>query len=655
MKIGMPKLVFTGIFLILVSAVLACGSSAAPSASPGAAPAEAPVPSSNTAAETASSTAASSAGSSATASSSAGATSASAPAEPAAAAASGNGQPAPTAAPASAEVPAAPAVEAYGTLNVGMTDLGPFVGILQNMPFLHARFEYYITHEPMWATSPEGERLSRLVESWEANSAADGFTFHLEQNARFHQGYGAFSADDFIFTIENVIEEGSVHTSAGGIRRVFGCDGCELTKVDEHTVQLNRPKPTYEVTWYSQSPSTSLSFHNKSHFDQVGEEQANLDSIGTGPWELVEVKTDEFRRMKAVPGHWRRSPEWEEMIWWEIAEDATRVANFLVGKLDTGSFSAQSIQAIKQENVPDVKFMRFPGGAYQFLNVHGQQYYPDHPFHQPSADGTPPKVVLGDTASYATHCGDDAPWVACDRDVNSEEWARARKVRQAMSMAIDRVKLVNNLAFGEGRPFYHQGWSGHDARAKQLGIDQLVYEYNPERAGELLTEAGYPNGFKIPMFLYPRPQAGNIEAAKAVATMWEDVGITTEQSFSPYSGFRPGTVNRTALGVSGHNGGASVEPVLGYFRIYSPKGSFNFGFEHPTLEAFLDEASVLVDEEQRWAKTAEMTKWMFENVAQIVLFEENSVWPLGPAIDEWPVMSGNVSWLSNWEEVPHRQ
>ena len=44
MKIGMPKLVFTGIFLILVSAVLACGSSAAPSASPGAAPAEAPAP-----------------------------------------------------------------------------------------------------------------------------------------------------------------------------------------------------------------------------------------------------------------------------------------------------------------------------------------------------------------------------------------------------------------------------------------------------------------------------------------------------------------------------------------------------------------------------------------------------------------------------------
>ena len=661
-RIKVSKVSYVSALFILVGIMIACGA-AATQAPPAPASTTAPAASAPGAPDTSGASAAAAAPSAAaetrseaaptTAPASGPAGSAPASSPPAS---SGSSQPAPTAVPAVAPAPQG-AMEATGTLNVGMTDLGPFVGILQNMPFLHARFEFYITHEPMWATSPDGERLPRLVESWEANANADEFTFNLESEAQFHEGYGGFTADDFIFTIENVIEEGSVHTSAGGIRRVFGCDGCALSKIDDHTVQLKRPKPTYEVTWYSQAPSTSMSFHSKSHFDQVGAEQANLDSIGTGPWQLMEVKTDEFRRMEGVPDHWRRSPDWEEMVWWEIAEDATRVANFLVGKLDTGSFSAESIQAIKREDIEGVKFMRFPGGAYQFLNVHGQQYYPDHPFHLPSADGTSPKVVLGDTAAYNApgQCGADAPWVACDRDVNSAEWDRARKVRQAMSMAIDRVKLVNNLAFGEGRPFYHQGWSGHDARAAQFGLDKLAYDYDPEKAKQLLDDAGYPNGFEIPMFLYPRPQAGNIEAAKAVATMWEDVGITTVQSTSPYSGFRPGTVNRTALGVSGHNAGPSVEPVLGYFRIYSPKGSFNFGFEHPVLEQYLDEASTLVDEEERWAKTAEMTKWMFDNVAQIVLFEENAVWPVGPRIDEWPVMAGGVSWLSNWEEVPHRK
>ena len=657
-----PKLGFTGIIILLAGILIACGTAAPeePAASePAAAPAassseaapaaEAPAGASGTASEPAAS-ASSGAPASSAAEPSGGSSSA-----PPASAASGSG-PAPTAVPAPADT-APPAMEAYGTLNVGMTDIGPFVGILQNMPFLHARFEFYITHEPMWATSPTGERLPRLVKSWEANETADTFTFYLEDTAQFHEGYGAFNADDFIFTVENVIEEGSVHTSAGGMRRLFGCDGCETIKIDQNTVQLSRPKPTFEVTWYSQAPSTSMSFHSKAHFDQVGEEQANLDSIGTGPWQLMEVKTDEFRRMKGVSDHWRRSPDWEEMIWWEIAEDATRVANFQVGKLDTGSFSAESIQAIKRENLPGVKFMRFPGGAYQFLNVHGQQYYPDHPFHQPTADGTSPKVPLGASAAYDQpgQCGDAAPWVACDRDVTSEEWARARQVRQAMSMSIDRVKLVNNLAFGEGRPFYHQGWSGHDERIKQFGLDKLTYEYDPDMARQLLADAGYPNGFEINMFLYPRPQAGNIEAAKAVATMWEEVGIRTVQSTSPYSGFRPGTVDRTALGVSGHNGGPSVEPVLGYFRVYSPKGSFNFGFEHPDLEALFEEASQLTNEEERWAKAAEMATWMFDNVAQIVLYEENSVWPVGPNIDEWEVMAGGVSWLSNWEDVPHRK
>ena len=311
MTIRWPKLSLTGIFILLASLLIACGASA-PEAPAAPEPAAAPAASSSAAAP------ATGAASSGPASEPAAAASSSAPASsaaepsggsssaPPASAASGSG-PAPTAVPAPADT-APPAMEAYGTLNVGMTDIGPFVGILQNMPFLHARFEFYITHEPMWATSPTGERLPRLVKSWEANETADTFTFYLEDTAQFHEGYGAFNADDFIFTIENVIEEGSVHTSAGGMRRLFGCDGCETTKIDQNTVQLSRPKPTFEVTWYSQAPSTSMSFHSKAHFDQVGEEQANLDSIGTGPWQLMEVKTDEFRRMKGVPDHWRRSP-----------------------------------------------------------------------------------------------------------------------------------------------------------------------------------------------------------------------------------------------------------------------------------------------------------------------------------------------------------
>ena len=387
MTIGWPRLSFTGMFILLAGLLIACGA-AAPEEPAAQEPAAAPAASSSSAAPDAEAPAASGASASQPAASASSAAPASSPSQPASgssapAAASSSPAATPVPTPAASDAPAE-AMMAHGTLNVGMTDIGPFVGILQNMPFLNARFEYFITHEPMWATSPTGERLPRLVKNWEASPNADTFTFYLEDTAQFHDGYGAFNADDFIFTVESVIEEGSVHTSAGGMRRLFGCDGCEITKIDEHTVQLSRLKPTFEVTWYSQSPSTSMAFHSKAHFDQVGPDQANLDSIGTGPWQLMEVKTDEFRRMAAVSDHWRRPPDWEEMVWWEIAEDATRVANFQVGKLDTGSFSAESIQAIKQENLPGVKFMRFPGGAYQFLNVHGQQYYPDHPFHQPA-------------------------------------------------------------------------------------------------------------------------------------------------------------------------------------------------------------------------------------------------------------------------------
>ena len=116
------------------------------------------------------------------------------------------------------------------------------------------------------------------------------------------------------------------------------------------------------------------------------------------------------------------------------------------------------------------------------------------------------------------------PWVSCDPDTGSADWEKARKVREAMAISIDRQKLVNNLAFGDGRPSFHQYWHGHDSRLKQQGLESLTFEYDPDRAWQLLTEAGYPDGVELDMTLTEASVAGPIAVGEAVATMWEEVG-----------------------------------------------------------------------------------------------------------------------------------
>ena len=75
------------------------------------------------------------------------------------------------------------------------------------------------------------------------------------------------------------------------------------------------------------------------------------------------------------------------MIWWEILEESTRLANFLVGRLDTGTFSADSLQAIKAQDKREIKYVNRPVGLQFFLLLHGQYYDVDSSYHVPDAEG----------------------------------------------------------------------------------------------------------------------------------------------------------------------------------------------------------------------------------------------------------------------------
>jgi len=93
------------------------------------------------------------------------------------------------------------------------------------------------------------------------------------------------------------------------------------------------------------------------------------------------------------------------------------------------------------------------------------------------------------------------------------------KVRQAMSMAIDREAVINGIFFGYGTPTpqpYLKGELGHSA-----ALDKAM-AYNPRRARELLTEAGYPNGFEFSVPTIPSVKT----FAEALAGFWKAIGIT---------------------------------------------------------------------------------------------------------------------------------
>ena len=538
-------------------------------------------------------------------------------------------------------------MEPTGILDVAMQDLGSPVFLLHNQPFVEGRYDNIVTHDTMFYAAPNGEVRPRLVSDWTVDAVGTTFTFHLQEGVKWHQQYGdwgEFSADDFIWSLEDVAKEASPHAAAGNMRRLFWCEGCEVTKIDDYTVELKRPNPTFEITWWSRTPVPSgMSLHSKKHYEAVGEDVAtNQQSVGSGSWELTEVKAGELKRNRAVRDHWRNTPEWDEMIWWEVTEASTRLANFLTGIIDAGQFDLDSVKAIRDEDLAGVEFMSFAGGRENSVHLLGQNYYLDHPNHT----GDNPRVPVGENAYDCS-----IPYVSCDRDINSEEWANALKVRTAMSLALDRQKMVNNLAHGEGEPWYIRFWSPFPDRVEQFELDGLTWDYDIAEAKRLLAEAGFPNGFEIPATLTP---GASTLVTQAAATMLEDIGITTKQANMPYSAMRPTHVNRTAKGLWTQAFPASdVEPLHGYNILHNTGSAINFGFEHPIWQDLIDKANVTYDTEERWAVQAELARFMFDHVMSLTVFSENIVWPLGPELDRWEAYGGNADWLSNWESAPH--
>ena len=381
-----------------------------------------------------------------------------------------------------------------GVLDVGMTNLGPYVGTLYDAGYFQNRYAELVTHETLFVMGFDGEWGPRLVKDFHISPDALTYTLNLQEGARWHDvlgDWGEFTSEDFVWSIQEVSHEGSAHVQAGNTRRLFACEGCRLTRIDDYTVELKRPSPTFQLTWFSQAPIPGFSMNSKKHFDAVGREAALLQDVGTGAWEQVEYVTDVRRRVRAVRDHWRHAPEFDEMIWHDIPRESVRLANFLVGELDTGIFNADSRRAIQDAisagDQRDTKFAVYPVALMHMLWHEGGHYTPDSPYHRPDSQGYVFVPIDGFYGDYRNICDDSRivngvatpmsseerrPWISCDRDVNSPEWERARKVREAMLRAINREAIINNIAFGEGEPWYIGYWANR-GRMQQMGLDRL--------------------------------------------------------------------------------------------------------------------------------------------------------------------------------------
>ncbi len=507
-----------------------------------------------------------------------------------------------------------------GTLTVGQKELGPFMG----HPSLTGNPQIFVLQtapigESLLTVSADLSPVPMLAQSWEVSEDGSTWTFRLAEGVQFHKGYGEMTAEDVIYSMRQFGADGSKHPRASNVRGIWENENGHAKAIDNYTVEVDTGDPWSEVPVNEilTSPGGGGTWIvSQKQSEELGAEEANGQISATGPWDLVEFRTGEFWKMEAVEDHWRKTPHFAEMYFREIPEESSRVAGFQTGNLDTTVIAFDSLDLLAQ--VDGASLMRLPGGGEAALTFYGQYY-----------------VGIG-TEDQQPGYDPDLPWVSANPDLNSEEWANAAKVRNALSLAIDRQGIVDTLLQGYGSPAvlwdfgqYEDTWLPPEMR----------WEFNPDLAREMLAEAGYPDGFSITLTPSLRGAPVEVEACEAIATMWADIGVDVKFQRLPYTTLRPSLIARNYQGSTCHAGGIRLEPGQGFSGMLSQlnhQAVWNRGVEHPWLDEKVADHMAEINTDARRELAIEIATFMFDNaLTGVGLYNFDVVWPVGPRIQAW--------------------
>ena len=350
-----------------------------------------------------------------------------------------------------------------------------------------------------------------LAESWRT---VDPLTweFKLRRGVKFHDG-SPFTAADVVASIERVP---TVPNSPSPFT-VYTKQIKEMIVVDPYTIRFRTATP------YPLMPSdlTQVAIISKGAENASTEDfNSGKAAVGTGPYKLVRYAKGDRIELARNDDYWGGKTPWEKVTLRLLPADAPRVAALLAG----------DVQVI--ENVPttDVARLKQERGLTLSRTVADRMIY----LHMDSERDISPFVT--------------------DRDGKplGRNPLRDTRVRKAISKAINRQALVDNVMEGQAVPtgqLLPEGFFGYTKNLK-------VEPFDPEGAKKLLAEAGYPNGFGLTIHTPNNRYVNDAKVAQAVAQMLTRVGIVTRVEAMPSA------TCRTEQGEEGKAGAGA--PVQGH-------------------------------------------------------------------------------------------
>ncbi len=426
-----------------------------------------------------------------------------------------------------------------------------------------------------------------LAESWELSADFKRVQLKLKRGATFHNGKEV-TAEDVVATIGRYQDAKTAANIRPQIQRFK-----EPKAVDKHTVEISFDEPMATVF-----DALDLMFiWDKDSFEEI-KQKPN----GSGPFKLAEWQPGNQVRLVRHEGYYKSGlPYLDEIVLKSLPDFEALLVNLETGAVDLASplrpRDKQRLEA-RQDLLPVLG----PLGTIVF------------------------DVILNTTRPPFTD----------------------KRVRQAVSYAVDRKRFVDTYLVGVGEP-WSLPWPPHSpAYDKQLNQH---YALNPERAKQLLAEAGFPNGFETTIFS-TRSRPGYAELAEQLQHDLSQVGIRANIDLQEEGAWRPKFIDGDFFVATHTFGRASKHPASMFEQaVVWRKDKNSASFVNAEYQRLATQASTTFDSAKAKETYDQLNKMIVDEAFTLVVAPDVRMWGIRDYVtgyqlnlEDWALMEG--AWLN---------
>jgi peptide/nickel transport system substrate-binding protein len=437
-----------------------------------------------------------------------------------------------------------------GTLTIAVPDEPPGLDPTTSPAAAIARIVYNNLLEGLVKLNMQGEVVRALAERYAVSIDGTAYIFTLRRGVKFHNGR-ALTADDVKFTLERDLDPNTGHP-----HRSYYEDIQDIQAIDTHTVRIALQKPNAMFIF-------NLARANSAIIPKEEVERLKSHPIGTGPFQFREwVQGDRIILTKFKDYYEPGVPSLDRVVFRFIQDPSAQMAALRTGDVDVIGVGMSPESALELKGDPAFR------------------------------------VIEGLTTTDVI--------VAMN---NSKPPFSDIRVRKAITYAINRDEVIKGSTFGMAKPI-----GSHMDPLNPYYVDlSHLYEYDPQKAKQLLAEAGYPQGFECVLRL-AEPYLAYRRAGEIIASQLATVGVKAKIELIEWGQwlariYRQADYDMTVMG--------HAEPFD--IDIYT-NPQYYFRYNNPQLQALLKEADSSLDDAKRKALYERAQRMIAEDAVNVFLY-----------------------------------